>query len=84
MTTDTKVKARFTTLFNREAKAVFSGPRRTMTAGEAVEEYRDLLRGGTYVGADVVDADGKPISIGDIEFELRSAAWDASHKDEVE
>lgn len=63
----TKFSARLTTRFIDRSTPEFTGSARTLTAHEIVEEYRDLKRGGTFVGVEAIGADGVRVSIGDLE-----------------
>lgn len=69
-----KYATRLTTRFFDRSTPEFTGAPRNLTATQIVEEYRDLARGGTFVGVEAIDSAGQRVSYSDIEELAEDAA----------
>ena len=62
-----RLKTRFATEFFARNRPHFEGRPRRLTAKQVLAELADLKRGGTWVGVEAIDADGRTLTLDEIE-----------------
>ena len=66
ITSRTRISVRFTTRFLSPTQPLFEGRPTKMTIRQIMDEYRDLRRGGTYVGVEA-SVDGQRVGWQDLQ-----------------